>query len=206
MTQEPDSPKELPNGRTAQPTGNLFADLQRERAEAEREEAEATARGDVQKAEHLRGVKNGLEYAMMKLNASDWGPGEFDAFPDERFMLRIGLSVNRRTGDLLITSGGEWEDDEEFENAYDLICDAARDLISRNPEDFVSDPVPRTVRLRHKSIPAVDTWGDPLMLSESEAASAKFIYDNGQFVFMTLLEGPTVRVERADVEVAPIEP
>jgi hypothetical protein len=180
--------------------------LQRERAEAEREEAEATAQGDVQKAEHLRGVKAGIEYAMMQLVNSDWRPGEFDAVSDERFMLSIGLSVNRRTGDLLIVSGGEWEDDEEFENTYDLICDAARVLINRNPEDYITAPEPRVVRLRHESIPAVDTWGDPLMLSESEAASARFIYDNDEFIFLTLLDGPTVRVERADVDVSPIDP
>ena len=205
MTPEPDSPIELPNEQVDY-AGNLFADLQRERAEAERAEVQARSAGDIQTAEYWQGRKNGVEYAMMKLNDSDWRPGEFDAFPDQRFMLSIGLSVNRRTGDLLIKSGGEWEDDEEFENAYDVICDAARELVSRNPEDYITDPEPRTVRLRQETIPAVDTWGDPLMMSESEAASAKFIYDDGEFVFLTLLGGPTVRVELADVEVAPPTP
>ena len=44
------------------------------------------------------------------------------------------------------------------------------------------------------------------MLSKSEAAGARYFYDDARFVFLTLLDGQTVRVEKVDVEVEQFEP
>jgi hypothetical protein len=188
-----------------EPTVGLFFDLQRSRSEAEREEGEASASEDIQKADYWRGRRNGLEYALMKLIDSGWRPPNAEAYPDEEFVLSVEVLVSRKTGNVTSVYGGKWDDHEEFEDAFDLLGEAAREIVKLNPEEYVTDPAPRTVQLRHESIPAMDTWGEPLMLSELEAAASKFIYDDGQFVFLTLLDGQTVRVERVDVDVELVE-
>jgi hypothetical protein len=187
-------------------TGGLFADLQRARSEAEREENEASAGEDIQSAEYWRGRRNGVEYALMKLNDSGWRPPDSETHPDEAFVLSVAVLVNRKTGKVTSLYGGQWDDHEELENAFDQIQEAAYEIISLTPEEYITDPEPRTVRLRHASIPAMDTWGEPLMLSATEVSASRFVYDDGQNVFLTLSDDQTVRVERVDIEVEPLEP
>jgi hypothetical protein len=166
----------------------------------------ARAGEDVQNSDYWRGRRVGLELAMMKLGDSGWKPGSSEVYPDELFVFGIDVFVNRKTGHISSLRTGPWDDHEELENGIDLIYEGAYEIVGLNPEEYVSDPPPRTVRLRQDFIPAVDTFAEPLMLSAVEVAASKFIYDDERkFVFLMLNDGQTVRVETADVELGPLE-
>lgn len=199
MTQqrEPD----LPNEQAAEPASGLFVDLQRARSDAEREEFAARASNDIENAEYWNGRKSGFDFALTVLSDSVWKPVHADVYPHEHIVLSVEISVNRKTGVVSSILGGEWSDHHEFNDAYDVITEAACEIVGLNPEEYVISPAPRTVRLLQESVPAMDTWGEPLMLSESEVANSRFVYDDGQFVFLKLPDGQTVRVEQGDIEV-----
>jgi len=203
MTQqhEPD----LPNERAVEPTGGLFVDLQRARSEAEREESAARVGDDIQTAEYLKGCKSGLDLALTILSDSVWKPEHILVGTDEEAVLSIEVLINKKSGHVISRSGGQWDDHDEFDDVFDLIVDAAREIIGLNPEEYVTDPEPRAVRLRQETVPAMDTFFEPLMLSADEVAASRFVYSDGQLVTLILPDGQTVRVERGDIEVEPIE-
>jgi hypothetical protein len=143
----------------------------------------------------------------MKLIDSGWRPPASDAYPDEEFVLGVDVLVNHKSGKVTSLYVGKWDDHEELENAFDLIQEAAYEIVNLTPEEYVTDPPPRAVRLRQETVPAVDTFAEPLMLSAAEVAVSRFIYDDDRkFVFLMLPDGQTVRVEKVDVEVEPLEP
>ena len=200
-----ESTVDVPNEPAVEPTGGLFADLQRERAEAEREETDARAGDDIKNAEYLRGRKDAFEFAIMKLSESGMRPVAADAYPAEEFTLSIEVSVNRKTGVVTSRIGGKW-DDHDFKEAFELIAEAAGDIVNENPEEYITNPVPMTVRLRHDLVPATDNFGEPLMLSKSEAADSQFIFDDGRSITLRLSDDSVVRVGKLDVDVEQIEP
>lgn len=201
-----ESTVDVPNETAIEPTGGLFVDLQRERDDAQRKEHKAIADDDTKNAEYWRGRRNGLEIAIIALCDSGWKPVFSDSYPDEQFVLSFEMSVNTTTGMVSSLIGGKWDNYEEIEDAFDLISEAGSEIVNLNPEEYVTNPEPMAVRLRHESIPAMDAFGEPLMLSVSEAASSQFIYDDGRIVSLKLLDDRVVRVGKFDVDVEPTAP
>jgi hypothetical protein len=81
---------------------------------------------------------------------------------------------------------------ELYEEYGDDLIDAVRERLGS-----VSKP---KVSLRHGSISAIEEDGYGIFLHETVAINAKIVKDDGQFVFLKLADGRTVRVDPIDVE------
>jgi hypothetical protein len=179
---------------------DLRASLEAERDEAERE----SERDDEDEANiaYWDGRKSGLDEAIVLLGESGWtAPPSYSK--DEDHLIVIHVTVNRTNGEVNVMTEGQLSETGDFEYAFDQMTEAATDVVARNPEVFITNPLPWKITLKSEVVPVSDSQGNKFFVFDYDAENATFLYDDGEFVYMRLDDGRVVHVDPIDVDLSP---
>lgn len=185
------------------PPGDLKATLEAmwQEAESEHNEAAKDSADDEENVGYWDGMKAGIGKAQMALVDSGWAPPT--TYPaDEDGLMVIHMTVNRRNGQVNVTTDGKLSGDTGFQYAYDQLTEAANTIVTSNPEAFITDPLPRTIIAKHAAVSASNYNNEELMLAEDQINEAEFLQDDGAYVYLKLKDGRIVLLDPIDVEVS----
>jgi hypothetical protein len=195
----------LSHGATPPPTPpeDLKATLEAmwQEAESEYNEASKDSADDEENVGYWDGMKAGIGKAQVALADSGWTPPT--TYPEnEDELMVISMTVNRRTGEVNVTTDEKLSGNTGFQYAYDQLTEAASDIVSSNPEAFITDPLPRTITLKHGTVSASNYDNEHFFLSEEAVKDAEFLQDDGAYVYLKLKDGQVVLLDPIDVEVS----
>jgi hypothetical protein len=184
---------------------DLRASLEAQREESERlyESALSGDDDDVTDADYWNGRMSGFSEAIALLGETGWtAPPSYPK--DEDPLIVVHVTVNRTNGEVNVTTEGQLSGADGFEYAFDQMTEVAKDVVARNPDEFITNPPPRRVTFKSEVTPVSDSQGYELsFIFGHDAETATFLYDDGEFVYLRLHDGRVVHVDPIDVDVSP---